>query len=100
FSGANALDQNIFEFTDDLTVTRGNHNIVVGTHNEVFKFSNLFIADAYGYYYFPTLAALQSGTPTIYRIGFATAAIRAGRPRSKRGSTASTPAISGTWKTA
>ena len=74
FSGANALDQDIFEFTDDFTLTHGNHNIVVGTHNEVFKFSNLFIADAYGYYYFPTLAALQSGTPTIYRIGFATGA--------------------------
>jgi hypothetical protein len=72
FSGANALDQDIFEFTDDFTVTHGNHNIVVGTHNEVFKFSNLFIQDFYGYYYFPTLAALQAGTPTIYRTGFAT----------------------------
>jgi outer membrane receptor for ferrienterochelin and colicin len=72
FSGANALDQDIFEFTDDFTVTKGNHNIVIGTHNEVFKFSNLFIQDFYGYYYFPTLAALQSGTPTIYRVGFAT----------------------------
>jgi len=72
FSGANALDQDIFEFTDDFTVTHGNHNIVVGTHNEIFKFSNLFIQDFFGYYYFPTLAALQSGTPTIYRVGFAT----------------------------
>ena len=72
FSGANALDQNIFEFTDDFTITHGNQNIVIGTHNEIFKFSNLFISDFYGYYYFPTLAALQSGTPTIYRIGFAT----------------------------
>jgi hypothetical protein len=72
FSGANALNQDIFEFTDDFTITKGNHNIVVGTHNEIFKFSNLFIQDFYGYYYFPTLAALQAGTPTIYRIGFAT----------------------------
>ena len=72
FSGANALNQDIFEFTDDFTVTHGNHNFVVGTHNEIFKFSNLFIQDFYGYYYFPTLAALQAGTPSVYRIGFAT----------------------------
>ena len=72
FSGANALNQNILEITDDFTLTHGNHNIVVGTHNEIFKFSNLFIPDFYGYYYFPTLAALQAGNPTIYRIGFAT----------------------------
>jgi hypothetical protein len=72
FSGANALNQDILEITDDFTLTKGSHNIVIGTHNEIFKFSNLFIQDFYGYYYFPTLAQLQAGTPTIYRVGFAT----------------------------
>lgn len=72
FSGANALNQNINEFTDDFTVTRGKHTIVVGTHNERFSFSNLFIQDFYGYYHFANFAALQAGTPDIYRIGFAT----------------------------
>lgn len=74
FSGANALNQNINEFTDDFTLTRGKHTIVVGTHNERFSFSNLFIQDFYGYYHFANFAALQAGTPDIYRIGFATGA--------------------------
>ncbi|MDP9194384.1 MAG: carboxypeptidase regulatory-like domain-containing protein [Acidobacteriota bacterium] len=72
FSGANALDQTILEFTDDFTYVWGDHNLVFGTHNELFEFSNLFISDFYGYYHFANLAALQAGTPDIYRIGFAT----------------------------
>jgi hypothetical protein len=72
FSGANALNQDINEFTDDFTLTRGNHTMVFGTHNEMFKFANLFIQDFYGYYHFANFAALQAGTPDIYRIGFAT----------------------------
>ncbi|HYC59563.1 MAG TPA: carboxypeptidase regulatory-like domain-containing protein [Thermoanaerobaculia bacterium] len=72
FSGANALDQTILEITDDFTYVWGNHNFVVGTHNELFEFANLFISDFYGYYHFANLAAFQAGTPDIYRIGFAT----------------------------
>jgi hypothetical protein len=72
FSGANALDQKILEVTDDFTYVWGNHNLVFGTHNEMFEFSNLFIQDFYGYYLFPDLAALQAGTPSQYSIGFAT----------------------------
>jgi hypothetical protein len=72
FSGANVLSQDVTEFTDDFTYTRGNHTMVVGTHNEFFEFSNLFIQDFYGYYHFTTLANLQAGNPDIYRIGFAT----------------------------
>jgi outer membrane receptor for ferrienterochelin and colicin len=72
FSGANALNQNINEFTDDFTLTHGKHTLVVGTHNERFSFSNLFIQDFYGYYHFANFAALQTATPDIYRIGFAT----------------------------
>ena len=74
FSGANGLDQDLNEFTDDFTWTRGNHTMVFGTHDEMFKFSNLFIQDFFGYYHFPTFAAFQAGTPDIYRIGYATGA--------------------------
>jgi hypothetical protein len=74
FSGANALDQKIMELTDDFTYVWGSHNMVFGTHNEMFEFANLFISDFYGYYHFANLAALSAGTPDIYRIGFATGA--------------------------
>jgi hypothetical protein len=72
FSGANALDQDILEITDDFTLVWGNHNFVIGTSNQMFEFSNLFISDFYGYYLFPDFAALQAGTPSQYAISFAT----------------------------
>jgi hypothetical protein len=71
FSGANALDQDVFELTDDLTLLLGNHTVTVGTHNEAFKFKNLFLSDFYGYYYFPNLTAFQNGLATQYSISFA-----------------------------
>jgi outer membrane receptor protein involved in Fe transport len=45
-STANELDQDIFEITDNLKIFRGKHTFTVGTHNEFFKFRNLFINNA------------------------------------------------------
>ncbi|HEX8616384.1 MAG TPA: carboxypeptidase regulatory-like domain-containing protein [Thermoanaerobaculia bacterium] len=72
FSGANALDQEVFEFTDDFTLVRGSHTITVGTHNEFFEFKNTFLSEFYGYYFFPTLADFEAGKPSVYRISYAT----------------------------
>ena len=47
-SVANELDQDIFEFTDNLKVNLGQHNLTIGTHNEFFKFRNLFINNLNG----------------------------------------------------
>ncbi len=74
FSGANSLDQDILELTDNFTFLRGPHSITIGTHNEFFKFDNLFLSDAYGYYYFPDLAAYEAGTATQYSVSFANGA--------------------------
>lgn len=82
FSGANSLDQKITEITDDFTMLKGNHTIVVGTHNELFKFKNLFLSEFNGYYFYPSLAAFESqtcpkitsGTGCEYRISYATGA--------------------------
>jgi hypothetical protein len=62
FSGANSLDQKITEITDDFTMLKGNHTIVVGTHNELFKFKNLFLPAFNGYYFYPTLASFETQT--------------------------------------
>jgi outer membrane receptor for ferrienterochelin and colicin len=76
FSAANALDQDIIEFTDDYTWTKGKHTFTVGTHNEFFKFSNLFIRDNFGSYTFagtgPTTALdnLQAGLAQQYDYSF------------------------------
>jgi hypothetical protein len=82
FSGANSLDQKVTELTDDFTLVRGNHTFVFGTHNEVFKFKNLFLSEFDGYYFYPTLASFEAqncgavvGGSTVnceYRISYAT----------------------------
>lgn len=71
FSGANSLDQDILELTDDFTFVKGAHTITLGTHNEFFEFKNLFLSDFYGYYFFPDMAAFEAGVASEYSIGFA-----------------------------
>lgn len=55
FSMANALNQDIFTLTDNLTKMVGNHAITVGTYNEFFKMSNLYLANNYGSYTYSSL---------------------------------------------
>lgn len=70
FSGLNRLEQDILEITDDFTFLVGDHTFTIGTHNEFFEFTNYFLASFYGYYYFPTLDALDAGQATEYQISF------------------------------
>lgn len=67
FSQQNALDQDVFEITNDLTLFRGDHTFTVGTHNEFYSFSNLFIQDAFGQWEFGGLEDFQAGTASRYR---------------------------------
>ncbi|MCC9169115.1 TonB-dependent receptor [Pontibacter harenae] len=60
-SAANELDQDIFEFTDNLTYHLGNHNFTVGTHNEFFKFRNLFINNYNGRWDFNSISDFEAG---------------------------------------
>jgi hypothetical protein len=70
FSTANELDQDIFELTDDFTWMRGNHTLTIGTHNEFFKFRNLFIRDSFGNYTFDSLDLLEQGFAQSYSFSF------------------------------
>ena len=54
-STANELDQDIFEFTDNLSYIVDRHNFTFGTHNEFFSFRNLFINNANGRWDFRSL---------------------------------------------
>ena len=71
FSGANALDQDVLEITNDFTFITGNHTVTAGTHNEIFEFKNLFLSEAYGYYYFNTLEDFFNDNIREYRVSFA-----------------------------
>jgi hypothetical protein len=70
FSAANELYQDVLEITDDFTMTRGKHLITVGTHNEIFKFKNLFIRDNYGTYRFGSIANFEAGLAQQYDYSF------------------------------
>lgn len=72
FSPANQLDQDIVELTNDLTVVRGSHTITLGTHNEFFKFRNLFIRDNFGTYEFASLDTFEAGSAQLYDYSFST----------------------------
>lgn len=91
-STANSLDQDIVTFTDNFTWYKGNHTLTFGTHNEFYKFSNVFIQDNYGSYYFSNVqnfkdfangnAVDDAGKATLnqYRYGMANVAVT-GDPR-------------------
>lgn len=63
FSQANSLDQDIFEITDNLTFGVGTHRITVGTHNEFFKFNNVFFPASLGVWAFGSADSLAQGLP-------------------------------------
>ncbi len=70
FSGANSLDQNAFQISDDLTFPIGIHNLTLGTSNEFFSFANLFVRNAFGYYEFANPDSLAAGRPSRYEYSY------------------------------
>lgn len=68
-SMANALNQDIYTFTDNFGLSLGNHNITIGTHNEFYKFGNLFCQDLNGTYYFNSPEDLYSFNLKRFRYG-------------------------------
>lgn len=70
FSGANVLDQDAFEITNDLTIPFNAHTFTVGTSNEFGKFSNLFVRNPFGTYEFADMAAFRAGTPNRYEYSY------------------------------
>jgi len=73
-STANALDQDIWTFTDNLTMYHGKHTITVGANAEFYKIKNTFIQNAYGGYTFNSISSFTSGgNPVAYQINYNTA---------------------------
>lgn len=67
FSVANKLDQDIIELTDNFSYYLGDHVFTVGTHNEFFSFTNLFIQNKYGFYEFKNLTDFENGIFSRYQ---------------------------------
>ena len=100
-SQANSLDQDLFEFTDNLSYTAAQHAITLGTSNQLFRFRNLFIQDFYGSYEFRAIGADLDGdggngerpsTPSGWARRAATASrTRARSPSTRRAASSSAP---------
>lgn len=54
-SGANSLDQDVYSFEDNLSWYLGSHTLTFGTHNEIYRISNLFIQASEGAWYYNSL---------------------------------------------
>lgn len=79
-SMANSLDEDIWSITDNLTWYTGKHALTLGTHNEFYRFSNLFIQDAYGSYFFGDPDDFYAGRIKQYRFAQANVDVT-GNPR-------------------
>ncbi|MET0634710.1 MAG: carboxypeptidase regulatory-like domain-containing protein [Chitinophagaceae bacterium] len=78
-STANELDQDIFEITDNVKLFKGKHTFTFGTHNEFFKFRNLFINNLNGRWRFANQANFNSNQPRQFDVTFS--ANKAADPR-------------------
>jgi outer membrane receptor protein involved in Fe transport len=73
YSTANILNQDIVEVTDNLTFPMGQHLFTLGTHNEFFKFMNVYFPNEQGVWSFANADAYAAGTPNRYVIALPTA---------------------------
>ena len=62
-SGANKLDQDVYSFEDNLSWYLGDHTLTFGTHNEIYKMSNLFIQASEGAWYYNSLDLFLEDKP-------------------------------------
>jgi len=72
-SVGNQLDQDIVEITDNLTKQFGKHTLTLGTHNEGFKFRNLFLNNGAGYYTFTSIDNFVNGRASGVQASYPTA---------------------------
>ncbi|MBQ9548687.1 MAG: TonB-dependent receptor [Bacteroidales bacterium] len=70
-SGANAMNSDTYTLTDNFTFALDNQNITIGTHNEFYRFSNIFLQGAAGRYQYDSLADFLADTPKAYDYRYA-----------------------------
>lgn len=69
-SVANQLDQDIFEVTDNFKIFAGKHTFTIGTHNEFFKFRNLFINNYNGRWRFASISDFYGNAPRQFDVTY------------------------------
>lgn len=69
-SVANVLNQDILEITDNLKISKGKHLFTIGTHNELFKFMNVFINNYNGRWRFASLNDFNVNAPRQFDVTY------------------------------
>ena len=70
-SGYNAMNSDTYTLTDNLSILAGKHNITLGTHNELFRFYNIFRQYAFGEYKYTSVANYFAGNVDEYYYNYA-----------------------------
>lgn len=70
YSGCNMLNQDIYILSDNVSFTRGKHDITVGTSNEIYRADNLYLANARGTYTYASLEDFMNDKATQYAYGY------------------------------
>jgi hypothetical protein len=63
FTAGNILNSNIWQFSDDLTIFSGNHEITLGTSNQIQAYTNGFATQYNGVYSFNSFADFENNAP-------------------------------------
>ena len=64
FSTSNLLDQDVFTITNNLELYKGKHTLTIGTHNEFYSSTNLFIRQNYGDYFYNSPEGFLNNDPS------------------------------------
>lgn len=70
YSGCTMLDQDVIIFGDDLNISRGKHDITIGTMNEIYRADNLYLANAHGTYTYDSLDDFLADNASKYQYGY------------------------------
>ena len=79
-SGYNAMHSDTYTLTDNLSILAGKHNITIGTHNELFRFYNIFRQYAFGEYKFKSVADYFEGNVDEFYYNYADPELTGGTP--------------------
>ena len=66
-----ATDQRVLELTDNVSWNRGAHLVTIGTQNQIVRIRDNFMLSGWGVWTFPSVEALEMGTPSRYEVGLA-----------------------------
>ncbi len=70
-SGANAVNTDTYNISDNVSIYAGNHHITVGTHNDFYIFNNLFLQNSFGGYEFKTLEDYYANKINKFQFAYA-----------------------------